>query len=195
MSTSKQKSISKFFNLLNNFSQAYPSLSIGNIVRLDTILRFENWCELVSPINKNGDNIHRCKQSNGIEEVVQPFRCLFISSKREEIHLPSIDCTMNSIIGTGECSRPEKWQQLASIECANKSMNLNNSIMTMDWCGLSSFRGIEFVCCPIKKLLENDYETSLDEQDEKNLSEDDPIQEPPISPFHRKDYCNDTCVT
>ena len=98
-----------------------------------------------------------------------------MNSKREEITLPTMDCSMNSIIGTGECLRSEKWQQLASIECANKSMNLNNSIMTLDWCGLSAFRGIEFVCCPAKKINDNDYETSLDDN---SLIEDDPIQEP-----------------
>lgn len=152
-------------------------MPIGNIVRLDTVLRFENWCELISPIDKNGDNIHRCKQASGSEEVVQPFRCLYISSKREEINLPSSDCSMNSIIGTGECLRPEKWQQLASMECANKSLTLNNSIMTLDWCGLSSFRGIEFVCCSSKKIIDSDYETSVDEQDENNLVEDDPVPE------------------
>ena len=72
------------------------------------------------------------------EEVVQPFRCLHMNSKREELTLPTIDCSINSIIGTGECLRPEKWQQLASLECSNKSMSLNNSIMTLDWCGLSA---------------------------------------------------------
>jgi hypothetical protein len=174
-------------SILEFCQQAYPSLSIGNIVRLDTVLRFENWCELISPIDKNGDNIHRCKQASGTEEVVQPFRCLYISSKREEINLPTTDCSVNSIIGTGECLRPEKWQQLASIECANKSMNLNNSIMTLDWCGLSAFRGIEFVCCPSKKIIDNDYETSPDEQDENNLIEDDSIRESSPTPTsHRR---------
>jgi hypothetical protein len=172
-------------SILEFCQQAYPSLPIGNIIRLDTVLRFENWCELISPIDKNGDNIHRCKQGSGTEEIVQPFRCLYMNSKREEINLPTTDCSVNSIIGTGECLRPEKWQQLASIECANKSMNLNNSIMTLDWCGLSAFRGIEFVCCPSKKLNDNDYETSLDEQDENTLIEDDPIQESPQASHRR----------
>jgi hypothetical protein len=55
--------------------------------------------------------------------------------------------------------------------------------MTLDWCGLSAFRGIEFVCCPSKKIIDNnDYETSLDEQDESNLMEDDPIRESPTQP-------------
>lgn len=92
---------------------------------------------------------------------------------------------MNSIIGTGECLRPEKWQQLASMECANKSLTLNNSIMTLDWCGLSSFRGIEFVCCPSKKVMENDYETSVDEQDENNSMEDDAVPDPPQTTHRR----------
>ncbi|CAF1176250.1 unnamed protein product [Adineta steineri] len=172
-------------SILEFCQQAYPSLRIGNIVRLDTVLRFENWCELISPIDKNGDNIHRCKQGSGTEEVVQPFRCLYMNSKREEISLPTIDCSINSIIGSGECLRAEKWQQLASIECANKSMNLNNSIMTLDWCGLSAFRGIEFVCCPSKKSNDMDYETSLDEQDDNLLAEDNPIRDSPQSSHRR----------
>jgi hypothetical protein len=119
--------------------------------------------------------MHRCKKGSGTEEVVQPFRCLYINAEREEITLPTNDCSFNSIIGTGECFRPEKWQQLASMECTNRSMNLNNSIMTLDWCGLSAFRGIEFVCCSsTKKVNDNDYETSLDEQDDATLMEDDP---------------------
>ena len=153
---------------------------------MDTVLRFENWCELNSRSNNHGNNSHRCKQGSGTEELVQPFRCLYMDSKREEINLPTADCSIDSIIGTGECLRAEKWQQLASIECANKSMTLNNSIMTLDWCGLSAFRGIEFVCCPISKIYDNDYETSLDEQyDLSDLIEDDPIREPQQSPQRR----------
>ncbi|UJR22421.1 hypothetical protein I4U23_025481 [Adineta vaga] len=164
-------------SILEFCQQAYPSLRIGNIVRLDTVLRFENWCELISPIDKNGDNIHRCKQGSGTEEVVQPYRCLSANAKREDIILPATDCSMHSIIGTGECSRAEKWQQLASRECENKSMSLNNSIMSFDWCGLATFGSIEFICCPSKKIIDNDYETSLDEQDDNDLAEDDPIRD------------------
>ena len=45
-----------------------------------------------------------------------------------------------------------------------------------------------FVVQNRKKLNDNDYETSLDEQDENNLIEDDPIREPPPPPqaSHRK---------
>ncbi|CAF0994896.1 unnamed protein product [Adineta ricciae] len=164
-------------SILEFCKQAYPSFRIGNIVRTDTVLRFENWCELISPIDKNGDNIHRCKQGSGTEEFVQPYRCLYLTSKREEITLPTVDCTMNSIIGTDQCLRAEQWRQLASVECENKNMNLSTSVMTLDWCGLSAFRGIEFVCCPTKKSNDNDYETSLDEQDDNDLLEDDPIQD------------------
>ncbi|CAF3897520.1 unnamed protein product, partial [Rotaria sp. Silwood1] len=71
----------------------------------------------------------------------QPFRCLYQSFQREKIILPTIDCSIHSIMNTGECLRSEKLQKLASIECANKTMNLNHSIMTLDWCGLSLFRG------------------------------------------------------
>ena len=152
---------------------------------MDTVLRFEDWCELTAPIDRNGNNIHRCKKVNGKEETVQPFRCLYMNSEREAMNLPSPDCSVNSFIGSGECYRAEKWQQLASQECMNKTMTLNHSIMTLDWCGLSLFRGIEFVCCPAKKFSENDYETTLDEtDDDPMLNEDDSIVEPVSS--HRR---------
>ena len=57
--------------------------------------------------------------------------------------------------------------------------------MTTDWCGLSEFRGIEFICCPTKKSEDNDYETSLDEKDDNNLIEDNPVREPPQEEHRR----------
>ncbi|CAF2986441.1 unnamed protein product [Rotaria sp. Silwood2] len=165
-------------SILEFCQKAYPSLSIGNIVRLDNVLRFENWCEILPSINN--DDIPRCKTDSKTEESVQPYRCLYMDSKREELSLPTNDCIMNSITGTGQCLRTEKWQQLASIDCSNKTMVLNNSIMTSDWCGLSKFRGIEFICCPLKDVNTNNvYQTNLDDDDDDDntLNEDDPIQE------------------
>ncbi|CAF3600482.1 unnamed protein product [Rotaria sp. Silwood1] len=169
-------------SILEFCQKAYPSLSIGNIVRLDNVLHFENWCEILPSLNNN--DIPRCKIDSQTEETVRPFRCLYMDSKREELSLPTIDCTMNSIIRRGQCLHAEKWQQLASLHCSNKSMVLNNSIVTSDWCGLSKFHGIQFVCCPLKDLDTNIvYTTKLGEQDnyddddDNTLNEDDPIQE------------------
>ncbi|CAF3641826.1 unnamed protein product [Rotaria socialis] len=169
-------------DILEFCQKAYPSFQIGNILRLDTVLRFENWCELLPSVDPNG--IPRCKTESQAEELVQPYRCLYKSSKREELTLPNIDCIMNSIIETGECLRSEKWQQLASLRCSNKSMVLSNSLATLDWCGLSEFRGIQFICCPLKDNDAND--------DYSSLKEDDPIKEQDIVPqqvgteLHRK---------
>jgi hypothetical protein len=73
-----------------------------------------------------------------------------MNSQREELSIPTIDCTMNSLTGKGECLRAEKLQQLASLDCSNKTMVLNSSIMPLDWCGLSQFRGIKYLCCVLK---------------------------------------------
>ncbi len=129
------------------FFKAYPSLNIGNIIRLDTVLSFKNWCELLP---SKDDNIPRCKTESLSEEAVQPFRCLHINSQREELSVPTIDCTINSITRPGGCLRADKWQQLASLDCSNRTMVLNSSIMPLDSCGLSEFRGIKFVCCVLK---------------------------------------------
>ncbi|CAF0952162.1 unnamed protein product [Adineta steineri] len=168
-------------SILEFCQQAYPSLNIGNIIRLETVLRFENWCELLAPSDDN--KIPRCKSDSQSEEVVQPFRCLHKNSQREEISFPTIDCTINRINNTGECLRAEKWQQYASLDCSKKAMLLNSSIMPVDWCGLSEFRGIEYICCPSRDIdTRNDYETSLDEKDDNALSEDDPVQDFVIVP-------------
>jgi hypothetical protein len=129
------------------FFKAYPSLDIGNIVRLESVLRFENWCKLLPSTD---DSVPRCSTESLTEEITQPFRCLQKNSKREELVVPNFDCTMNSIKDTGECLRAEKWLQYASVDCSNKGMILNSSTMTVDWCGLEQFRGIEFICCPVK---------------------------------------------
>jgi len=136
-------------SILEFCQQAYPSLNIGNIIRLDTVLSFENWCELIP--SKDND-IPRCKTESSTEESVQPFRCLHINSQLEELSVPPIDCTMNSITRTDECLRSEKWQELASIDCSNRTMVLNSSLMPVEWCGLSEFRGIKYICCALKDM-------------------------------------------
>lgn len=109
---------------------------------------------------------------------------------------------MNSITGTGQCLRAEKWQQLAALNCSNKTMVLNSSLMTTDWCGLSKFRGMEFTCCPLKgteihlkniqKTTKADLSSDLDadkktDDDYDNaLNEDDPIRELDAQPIVNK---------
>lgn len=126
-------------------------------MRLETVLRFENWCELLPPVD---NNIPRCKDGGPSEEVVQPFRCLHVNSQREETTYPTLDCTINRINQTGQCLRPEKWQQYASLDCTKKSMVLNSSIITLDWCGLSAFRGVEYICCPQKGIFQQAMNSS-----------------------------------
>jgi hypothetical protein len=159
-------------SILKFCQQAYPSLNIRNIIRLDTVLSFEKWCELMP---SNDGDIPRCKIESSTEETVQPFRCLHIYSQREELAVPTIDCTMNSISRPSDCLRAEKWQELATVDCSNRTMVLNSSIMPLESCGLATFRGIKYLCCVFKDVVEkNDYETILDDN---NLAEDDPIQE------------------
>ncbi|CAF1659896.1 unnamed protein product, partial [Adineta ricciae] len=167
-------------SILEFCQQAYPSLNIGNIVRLETVLRFENWCELLPPVD---NNISRCKDGDQSEEVVQPFRCLHVNSQREETTYPTLDCTINRINQTGQCLRPEKWQQYAALDCTKKSMVLNSSIITLDWCGLSAFRGVEYICCPQNDIsVKTEFETGFADSVDDLLKEDDPVQDFVIVP-------------
>ena len=127
--------------------KAFPSLRVGNIVRLGRVLRFTNWCDSM-PSNNN--NIARCETESRIEESVQPYRCLHINSKQEELLVPNMNCKTDRTTSENRCLHAEKWQQLASLSCANKSMVLDHSVMTNNWCGLAKFRGIKFTCCPLQ---------------------------------------------
>ena len=168
-------------------------MDIGNIVRLDTVLRFDNWCELLPSTD---DSIPRCKSQMSTEETVQPFRCLHSDSSREDTSVPTNDCTINSLMRQSECLRSEKWQELATLDCSKRNTMLNSSIIPLEWCGLSQFRGVKFHCCVLKgkrrrtrareKKYEDRLETNLDldvkNDYETNLNEDDPIEELLILP-------------
>ena len=147
-----------------------------------------------------------CKNSSQLEESVRPFRCLHANSKRENVVSPAMDCNITRIDGSDDCRSGDKWQQTASVECTKQGMVLDSSIMTLDWCGLDDFRGVEFICCPLRGrkvrfvLLcsltvpldidekagnDADYQISFDEQDDDTdeaLTEDDPIRELVVVP-------------
>lgn len=122
-------------------------MNIGNIIRLDTVLRFENWCELIPSLD---DNIPRCKSQISSEETVQPFRCLHDNSAREDVFVPSTGCTVNNLVRQNECLRSEKWQEFATLHCSKQNTMLNSSIIPLNWCGLSEFHGVKFHCCILK---------------------------------------------
>ena len=127
--------------------QMYPLLQVGNVVRLDTILRFDNWCEL----SWSKDNPKpRCRTIQQAEESVQPFRCLHPNSALEDSLASTPDCLRGNLGGSQPCLRAEKWEQLASLYCSNQTMILSSSLNTLEWCGLAEFRGVEFICCPLK---------------------------------------------
>ena len=147
-----------------------------------------------------------CKNSSQLEEPVRPFRCLHANSKRENVVSPAMDCNISRIHDSDDCRPGDKWQQTASVECTKQGMVLDRSIMTLDWCGLDSFRGAEFICCPLrgrearfvplssltvpsdteeKTGDDADYQISSDEQDDdadEALTEDDPIRELVVVP-------------
>lgn len=175
--------------------KTYPSLEIGNIVLLDTVLRFDNWCELIS---STSDANPRCRTTPQAEESVRPFRCLHQNSAQEESLVSSPDCLRRNIGGPSRCLRAEKWEQMASMDCSNRTMILSSSLKTLGWCGLGEFRGVEFSCCPLTGTRGNDGEfvshwstpfrlidneaSQVDGQDGDRLAEDDPISELLILP-------------
>jgi len=142
---------------------AYPSLNIANIIQLDVELKFKNWCELLP---SKTDEIPRCKPSNLLEESTRSYRCLHDNSQVEDQFIETNDCSIKRIQRPNDCYRAEKWQELATLDCAQKDTVLNTTLSPVHPCGLSQFRGFKFVCCALKDIEDkNDYETNLAEDD------------------------------
>jgi hypothetical protein len=178
--------------------KVYPSLQIGNIIRSDSVLRFDQWCKFTKSIN---DSVPQCRAVAQAEELVQPYRCLHANSEQEDRMIPAGDCIQRRLHKSDECLRAERWEQRASIDCSNRSMILDSSLQTLTWCGLGEFRGVNFICCPLRGnstfsitcqscIFRIDFEANddqmrsatNDDNDSNRLVEDDPINEIMIVP-------------
>ncbi|CAF1626187.1 unnamed protein product, partial [Didymodactylos carnosus] len=160
-------------NVLEFCQKVYPNHNIVNIVRLDNVLRFENWCELAPRTSEN--YIRRCKKGTDTEEAVQPFRCLSDPFQSDQLLIPT-DCQLQTLYDSSACLHQEKWQSQASFNCSEKKLMLNSSSL-LKWCGLAKFVGIKFVCCPFKNdELESPNAKDL-WNDDNLLAEDDEIRD------------------
>ena len=81
---------------------------------------------------------------------MQPYRCLHANSVKEDLLVPPTGCLLRRILSTEQCSRAERWEQTASLDCSNRTMVLSSALKTLDWCDLAAFHGVEFICCPFR---------------------------------------------
>lgn len=153
-------------SILDFCKQAYPSLHIKNIIRLDIELKFSNWCELLP---SKTDEIPRCKSSNSLEESIRPYRCLHDKSQQEDQFIGTDSCSIKLIQRPRDCYQAAKWQELATLDCAQTNTILNSTLSPFHSCGLAQFHAVKFICCALKDNEDkNDYETNAAEDDSIN---------------------------
>lgn len=162
------------YDILKYCKRVYPNLEITNIVEYSHMSHINNWCK--------EDNSASCKH----QFTVRPYRCIVGEFVSESLQVPS-RCRFSHIAGRTKCNDYKYWSLKAESECGLKteedthqSMKLH-SFAILEPCGLSMFRGVEFVCCPksVEEKIEKvvDLEKDIDEDDydddDENSSESD----------------------
>ena len=69
-------------------------------------------------------------------------------------------CLFDHIHNQTKCWNFDQWNSTAARACSDRSMKLRSFAMLLP-CGIDVFSGVEFVCCPTKKVRKGDKRTFL----------------------------------
>ncbi|KAL3081295.1 hypothetical protein niasHT_039772 [Heterodera trifolii] len=165
------------YDILKYCKRVYPAEKVTNIVEYSHLTRIGHWCR------EDGTD---CRH----QFTARPFRCIAGEFETESLQVPN-RCHFSHILGRDKCNDYKFWNSKSEEECTRKkdskghSMRLR-SFAILEPCGLSMFRGVEFVCCPrdleerIEKVVDLEAEAtatklknSKDEDQEEEEDEDD----------------------
>ena len=130
-------------DVLSFCQRIYPKLNIVNVYQLETVVKF-NVHECINVRDR------ACKNTSPAIKYSKPYRCLHGDFKEAKLNIPP-NCQIQHLFSQNECKSDEHWRILSNEKCKSLGYNLNSSNL-LQWCdaftgGISSFSGIEFVCC------------------------------------------------
>ncbi|CAD5222263.1 unnamed protein product [Bursaphelenchus xylophilus] len=163
-------------DILKYCKRVYPDKKITNIVEYGHISQIPRWCD--------EDTGRHCQKSF----YIRPYRCLEGEFTADSLQVPS-RCKFGHVSGRETCEDFRQWRQKGEKQCetsvdekTDKPMKLH-SFGLLEPCGLSLFRGVEYVCCPkdvedkyVESHIEEDiqsYNLDDDEEDEDDDDDDD----------------------
>ncbi|CAD5216859.1 unnamed protein product [Bursaphelenchus okinawaensis] len=167
-------------DILKYCKRVYPDKKITNIVEYGHISQIPQWCD--------EDTGRHCQKTF----YIRPYRCLEGEFTADSLQVPS-RCKFGHVSGRETCEGFRQWRQKGERQCeasvdekSQKPMRLH-SFGLLEPCGLSLFRGVEYVCCPkdvedkfVEENLEDDiqnYNLDDDEEDDDDDDDDDDEEE------------------
>lgn len=110
---------------------------------------------------------------------VAPYKCLYGDFQSSELYIPP-KCQFQHLYSNDQCQSQDHWNLLSIEKCKSSNLVLNTS-MLLKWCdasisGVSTFSGIEFVCCP-DKVNDEQSKQQLANQQIINYFEDEDIDD------------------
>jgi phage host-nuclease inhibitor protein Gam len=172
--------LSEPWEILVYCKKMYPKLDITNIVEASEKVTIENWC-------RHGHE--RCHHHGS--HTVRPYRCLEGPFQSDALLVPE-HCVFDHIHRSSECKSFDAWNSTASESCKERGM-VQQSFAILLPCKVDRFSGVEFVCCPKSKELnevpQKPKPTSLDSAtEEKSSSEEDDYSEEDDSDYSEEDW-------
>merc|ERR1712117_65664 len=125
--------------ILEYCKKVYPERDITNIVESSHYVKINSWCKLGKK---------KCR--SGTQQWVKPFRCLEGPFQSDALLVPE-HCLFDHIHNQTKCWNFDQWNGTAGRACTDRSMRLRSFAMLLP-CGIDVFSGVEFVCCPAKKV-------------------------------------------
>lgn len=154
-------------DILNYCRNMYPNHNITNVVEAAYLVTIPGWPSL----RRNAVHTHR----------VRPFRCIVGAFQSDALLVPQ-HCKFDHKHDEKLCKGFSHWEVTAQDACAKDGMHCESFGMLLN-CGLGTFSGVEYVCCPDKTPThvhptpapgDNDDEETDDDYDEsKDDSKDD----------------------
>lgn len=131
--------------------RTYPKLNVINILKVTDLIKFKvKYCLRTSN--------EKCLIKYEYSE--KSFKCLYGTYKStDQLNIPK-NCLFQHLYTKNECKSNHMWE-LLSKKCNSITATTNvgnfylNSSVLLQWCdvfksGISTFNGIEFVCCPMQ---------------------------------------------
>jgi hypothetical protein len=112
--------------------------------------------------------------------LAKTYKCLYGEYKSAQIQIPPLCQFQNLYSPNDACQNNNYWRAKAKEKCKSLDSYLNVSAL-LEWCdafthGISSFKGIEFVCCPRStdirsRTNKEDGDIDYDDDDDDNQEE------------------------
>lgn len=155
-------------DILAYCQRIYPQLNVINILKENTNISFSI---------KNCDENEQCDNVNAASINTIIYSCLHGNLKSSKLVVPK-NCEYYKLNEKQECQTDTDWKNYIENKCNQK----NSYVYTysfLQWCdafngGLSTFTGVEFVCCNKTKVSTdslNPYDNLVEDEDIDNFEQ------------------------